>query len=136
MNFGIPGKRNAMARRWRILLPTGVLTLLHLVAVPAFGLDWGVNVHDGGSDPETMARRLAERNLKSVRMDLWGNDSVYQAKFRRAVALFNARGIKVQAVIFTENGVQGRDALGFRRREGSPLQVLSEYCFYECNLVS
>ena len=68
---------------------------------PVYALEWGVNVHDGGGDPETMARRLADRNLKSVRMDLWGNDPVYLAKFRRAATLFNARGIKIQAVIFT-----------------------------------
>ena len=94
MNFGILCcKLNAAMRRWRILLLTGVLALVHFVASPAFALDWGVNVHDGGSDPETMARRLAERNLKSVRMDLWGNDPVYLAKFRHAVTLFNARGV-------------------------------------------
>jgi hypothetical protein len=61
-----------------------------------------VNVHDGGSDPGSMASRLAERNLKSVRMDLWGNDPVRLAKFRRAAALFNAQGIKIQAVIYTD----------------------------------
>ena len=83
-------------------LLTGVLALFCIVVSPARALDWGVNVHDGGTDPEGMAQHLAERNLKSVRMDLWGNDPVYVAKFRRAVALFNARGIKAQAVLFTE----------------------------------
>jgi len=103
MKFGFLCKRNAVVRCRRIALLTGiVVALLHLIASPAYALEWGVNVHDGGGDPETMARRLADRNLKSVRMDLWGNDPVYLAKFRRAAALFNARGIKVQAVIFTD----------------------------------
>ena len=102
MHFGFLCKRNVMARGRCITLLTGVVALLHLGASPVHALDWGVNVHDGGGDPETMARRLAERNLKSVRMDLWGNDPVYLAKFRRAASTFNAKGIKVQAVIFTE----------------------------------
>jgi hypothetical protein len=102
MNCGALCKGKVSEQRWPLVLLTGVLALFCLVASPAHALDWGVNVHDGGSDPETMARRLAERNLKSVRMDLWGNDPASLAKFRRAVTLFNARGIKAQAVIFTE----------------------------------
>ncbi|HEY3900449.1 MAG TPA: hypothetical protein VGM54_17710 [Chthoniobacter sp.] len=74
----------------------------NLAASPANTLSWGVNVHDGGSDPQMMARRLAERNLKSVRMDLWGNDPSALAKFRRAAAAFKAKGINIQAVIYTD----------------------------------
>src|SRR5260221_13352059 len=93
---------NSTARRLRPLSFPVVIVLLHLAASPADALDWGVNVHDGGSDPQTVAGRLAERNLKSVRMDLWGNDPARLAKFRRAAAAFNAQGIKIQAVIYTD----------------------------------
>lgn len=103
MNFKIRTCTWSAIVGWgRPALLAGVLALACFAALPARALDWGVNVHDGGSDPEAMARRLAERNLKSVRMDLWGNDPVYLTKFRRAVTLFDAKGIKAQAVIFTE----------------------------------
>lgn len=103
MNFDLLFRPlNSTARRLRTVLFPVVIVLLHLVASPAEAVDWGVNVHDGGSDPGTMATRLAERNLKSVRMDLFGNDPVRLAKFRRAAAVFKAQGIKIQAVIFTD----------------------------------
>jgi hypothetical protein len=103
MNFDLLFcKLNSTARRLRTVWFPVVIVLLHLAVSPADALDWGVNVHDGGSDPGTMASRLAERNLKSVRMDLWGNDPVRLAKFRHAAAAFNAQGIKIQAVIFTD----------------------------------
>ena len=95
-------KLNSAARRLRAPWFPAVMALLHLAATPAKALDWGVNVHDGGSDPGVMATRLAERNLKSVRMDLWGNDPVRLAQFRRAAAAFKTKGIKIQAVIFTD----------------------------------
>jgi len=88
--------------RLRTVLFPVVIVMLHLAASPADALDWGVNVHDGGNDPQMMASRLAERNLKSVRMDLWGNDPARLAKFRHAAAAFNAKGIKIQAVIYTD----------------------------------
>ncbi len=92
MNFYLPyHKLNSTPRRPRIVWFPMVIALLHLAALPAHALDWGVNVHDGGSDPQAMASRLAERNLKAVRMDLWGNDPAALAKFRRAAAAFNAK---------------------------------------------
>jgi hypothetical protein len=103
MNFDLFfSQLNSAARRLRTVLFPVVIAMLHLGASPADALDWGVNVHDGGSDPQTMASRLAGRNLKSVRMDLWGNDPVRLAKFRSAAAAFHAQGIKIQAVIFTD----------------------------------
>jgi len=86
----------------RLTLLLSLIMLLQIAASAAYALFWGVNVHDGGSDPKTMAGRLAERNLKLVRMDLWGNDPVYLARFRRAATAFNEKGIKTQAVIFTD----------------------------------
>ncbi len=109
MNFDLLFcKLNSTARRLRSVLFPAVIVLLHLAASSAKALDWGVNIHDGGSDPGTMASRLAERNLKSVRMDLFGNDPVHLAKFRRAAAAFNAKGIKIQAVIFTDFSARQR----------------------------
>ncbi|MEP6671935.1 MAG: hypothetical protein ABJF10_22425 [Chthoniobacter sp.] len=103
MNFDLLfSKLNSTARRLRTLLFPVVIVLLHLAAASADALDWGVNIHDGGSDPQAMAGRLAERNLKSVRMDLFRNDPARLATFRRAAAVFKARGIKIQAVIYTD----------------------------------
>jgi hypothetical protein len=65
------------------------------------GIQWGANIHDGGSDPQTLANRLAERNLKRVRMDLWGNDHNYLIKFRNAATILNAKGTQIEAVVFT-----------------------------------
>jgi len=64
-------------------------------------IQWGVNIHSGGSAPERLAGRLAERNLKCVRMDLWGNDAKYLAKFRNAAAFLNAKGITIEAVVYS-----------------------------------
>ena len=69
-----------------------LLTLNLLISTPAKSgtnaLLWGVNVHDGGNDPKLLAGKLAERNLKLVRMDLWGNNPRSLAKFKNAVAIF------------------------------------------------
>ncbi len=86
----------------RLTLLLCSIALVQLTTSVAHAVDWGVNVHDGGSDPKTMAIKLAERNLKLVRMDLWGNDPVYLARFRRAVTMFNAKGVKTQAVLYTD----------------------------------
>src|ERR1700744_4303127 len=101
--FNLPFfKRNCITQRLRATCFAVVMMLFHFAASPAHAVDWGVNVHDGGSNPETVASRLAERSLKSVRLDLWGNDPGYLAKFRRAAAAFIAKGVKIQAVIFTD----------------------------------
>jgi hypothetical protein len=63
--------------------------------------EYGANVHHGGADPQKLATKLAERNLKNARFDLWGNDPVYLPKFRTAVSAMNAKGIKSEAVVFT-----------------------------------
>lgn len=62
----------------------------------------GVNIHSGGNDPENVAEKLAERNLKCVRMDLWGNDAKYLAKFRAAAEALNAKNISIEAVLYTK----------------------------------
>ena len=61
---------------------------------------WGVNVHGGGDNPKLLAGKLTERNLKTVRMDLWGNDPRSLAKFRNAAAIFIANGIAIQATFY------------------------------------
>ncbi|MEI8289343.1 MAG: hypothetical protein WCH99_07705 [Verrucomicrobiota bacterium] len=85
-------------------LALAVLALSLLIPAPAKSgtntILWGVNIHDGGNNPHLLADKLAERNLKSVRMDLWGNDPRYLAKFRNAVTALKAKGIAVQAVLF------------------------------------
>ncbi|MBI4978749.1 MAG: hypothetical protein HZC28_14815 [Spirochaetes bacterium] len=68
----------------------------------ANAIQWGVNIHSGGSDPKNVAEKLAERNLKCVRMDLWGSDPKYLAKFKNAAAELNAKGIKIEAVLFSK----------------------------------
>ena len=64
-------------------------------------IHWGVNVHDGGTDPQNLANKLEYRNLKYTRMDLYGNDSKYLEKFRTAVKIMNVKNIKTEAVVFT-----------------------------------
>jgi len=64
-------------------------------------IHWGVNVHDGGNDPQNLANKLEYRNLKYTRMDLYGNDSTYLKKFRKAVKIMNVKNIKTEAVVFT-----------------------------------
>ncbi|MEI7807768.1 MAG: hypothetical protein WCJ07_04710 [Verrucomicrobiota bacterium] len=60
-----------------------LLALTFLTTTPAKSgtntIQLGVNIHDGGGDPKVLADKLAERNLKLVRMDLWGNDPRYLA---------------------------------------------------------
>jgi len=76
-----------------------LLALNLLISMPAKSgtnsLLWGVNVHDGGNDPKLLAGKLAERNLKLVRMDLWGNNPRSLAKFKNAVTIFNSNGIAI-----------------------------------------
>jgi len=80
------------------------LTFNLLISAPAESgtnpIRWGVNVHSGGDNPKLLAGKLAERNLKIVRMDLRGNDPRYLAKFRNAATVFNSKGIAVQTVFF------------------------------------
>lgn len=64
-------------------------------------IQWGVNVHSGGNDPKNVAEKLSERNLKFVRMDLWGNDAKYLAKFRNAAESFQTKNIKIETVVYT-----------------------------------
>ena len=64
-------------------------------------VEYGVNVHDGGANPQLLATKLAERNLKRARFDLWGNDPAYLASFRTAVSALNTAGIRSEAVVFT-----------------------------------
>jgi hypothetical protein len=77
------------------------LILLLLVLSTTTCTEYGVNVHHGGTDPTLLATKMAERNLKHARFDLWGNDPVYLPKFRTAVSALNAAGIKSEAVVFT-----------------------------------
>ena len=79
--------------------PAQVLVLLGTSA--ATSTQYGINVHHGGMDPQLLATKMAERNLKNARFDLWGNDPVYLRKFRIAVSALNARGISSEAVVFT-----------------------------------
>jgi hypothetical protein len=69
MHFDILCQRNAAARRLCITLLTGVLALIYLAASPAYALEWGVNVHDGGSDPEK--KGLADRGVGAGGTDLF-----------------------------------------------------------------
>jgi len=64
-------------------------------------IEWGVNVHGGGSNPQNLANKLAPRNLKFVRMDLYGNDSLYLTKFRNTVEILKTKNIKAQAAVYT-----------------------------------
>lgn len=65
-------------------------------------IHWGVNIHSGGNNPQNMANKLTDRNLKYVRMDLWGNDPVSLAKFRNAVQEMNKQNIEATAIVYTE----------------------------------
>jgi hypothetical protein len=76
-----------------------VLHLLHLRSTAA--LEFGVNVHNGGANPQRLAEILSQRNLKHARFDLWGNDPKSLATFRTAVGALNAAGIRSEAVVFT-----------------------------------
>ena len=100
----IPLQTGSSARsiaRWCLALLVAGVWLGCLTLSAAHALEWGVNIHDGGDDPATLANRLVERHLNVVRMDLWGNDPAYLAKFRNAATMLTAKGIKIQAVVFT-----------------------------------
>ena len=96
-----PGLNAGQSKPWLIW---ALLAFTFLITTPAKSgtntIQWGVNIHDGGNDPKGLADKLAERNLKSVRMDLWGNDPRYLAKFRNAVTTLNAKGIAIQATCY------------------------------------
>jgi hypothetical protein len=79
----------------------GVVLLATVVGSRTTALEYGANVHDGGAHPQLLASKLAERNLKCARFDLWGNDPAYLAKFRTAVSALNAAGVRSEAVVFT-----------------------------------
>ncbi|OJU53507.1 MAG: hypothetical protein BGN96_09445 [Bacteroidales bacterium 45-6] len=62
-------------------------------------IKWGVNIHKGGNDPQNVANKLIERNLKFVRMDLWGHDPVYLSSFLNAANIMQSQNIKIQVVV-------------------------------------
>ncbi len=64
-------------------------------------IHWGVNIHRGGDDPQNMANVLSERNLKYVRMDLWGSDPTSLTQFITAAQIMNAKNINVQAIVYS-----------------------------------
>jgi hypothetical protein len=78
-----------------------VIALSNVTAYASGPIQWGVNIHDGGSAPQTLASKLAERNLKRVRMDLWGLDHNYLVRFKTAASVLTAQGIQIEAVVFT-----------------------------------
>jgi hypothetical protein len=78
-----------------------VILILLVLSSSSSTTEFGANVHHGGDNPNNLATKLMERNLKHARFDLWGNDPVYLAKFRTAVSALNAKGIKSEAVVFT-----------------------------------
>jgi hypothetical protein len=61
-------------------------------------VEYGVNVHHGGADPQLLATKLAERNLRHARFDLWRNDLV---QVKTAVSALSAHGVKSEAIVFT-----------------------------------
>lgn len=65
-------------------------------------LKWGVNIHDGGSDPQTWANKLSGRNITSVRMDYYGKDQSNVTKVRNAITAMNSKGIDAQVIVFTD----------------------------------
>jgi len=75
-------------------------------------IQWGVNIHDGGSNPQNVANKLADRNLKFVRMDLWGQDPGYLANFILTAKIMQAQNIKIQVVVnsvFTNGQPRAQD---------------------------
>lgn len=62
----------------------------------------GVNVHSGGNAPAKLAEKLAQRGLRRVRMDYWGNDPRNLEKVRNAANLFKAKSISVEAVVYSK----------------------------------
>lgn len=82
------------------LLALGLAALS--LAIPcAAEIQWGVNIHSGGNDPQMVAEKLAGRNFKCVRMDLWANDAAYLERFRRAVACMQEKKLKIETVIYS-----------------------------------
>jgi len=75
-------------------------------------IQWGVNIHDGGSNPQNIANKLADRNLKFVRMDLWGQDPGYLANFILTAKIMLSKNIKIQVVVnsvFTNGQPRSQD---------------------------
>lgn len=64
-------------------------------------IHWGVNIHDGGNNPQALANELILRNLKYTRMDIWRNNSRYLAKYINVVTIMNAKNIKTKAIVYT-----------------------------------
>ena len=67
----------------------------------ANSIHWGVNIHEGGDDPQNMANEISNRNLKFVRMDYWGNYPPSLVKFRNVAQIMKTQNIKVQAIVFS-----------------------------------
>jgi len=75
-------------------------------------IQWGVNIHAGGTNPTNIANKLTKRNLKFARMDLWGQDPVYLANFITVAKIMKAKNIKVQVVVnslFTNGQSRSQD---------------------------
>lgn len=92
-----------------------IVTVGMTAAVPVFSADkpivWGVNIHSGGKDPANVAEKIYERGLRTVRMDLWGNDAKYLVRFRDAAQAMTAKGITIETVVYTKfSGGQPRHA--------------------------
>ncbi|MDD5139799.1 MAG: hypothetical protein PHY43_06005 [Verrucomicrobiales bacterium] len=87
-------------KSWCALTSLTLGLLLSASAEPATNaIQWGVNVHTSGS--RDLADKLTQRNLKCVRMDLWGNDPLELARFRNAAEAYKAKNIKIEAILFT-----------------------------------
>jgi len=75
-------------------------------------IHWGVNIHDGGTLPQLEANKLAARNLKYVRLNLWGMDPVYLTKFLKVANIMKTSGIDLQVVVnspFTDGQSRSQD---------------------------
>ena len=115
-----PGLNAGKSKPWFVF---ALLALALLITEPAKSgtntIQLGVNIHDGGNDPNALAEKLAERNFKLVRMDLWGNDPRYLAKFRNAATTLNAKGIAIQATFYVSfsNGQKRNQEVGADLKE-------------------
>lgn len=78
-----------------------MLALSNVTAYASSAIQWGVNIHDGGTVPQTLATKLAERNLKRVRMDLWGLDHNFLVRFKATASVLTSKGIQIEAVVYT-----------------------------------
>ena len=87
-------------KAWRVFTSLTLGLWLSASAAPVTNsIHWGVNVHVSGS--QNLARELARRNLKCVRMDLWGNNPRALSEFRNAASAYQAKNIRVEAVLFS-----------------------------------